>query len=208
MPHQHLLNEWLNNCLFPECLMSWFSNVKDPIQCISIIKKHVTLIVFGVTWKFLSQKVKANKTGLLLEGIQGHLRHRRCYIYSLIFLFHWSWCFLEEGLMPHSLPWILNESWHWAHPVVSAQRQADRLSHSSTRKDLKNLNFKKETEKPSWVLKTDYQITSLEKHKGVGAWTTSSSFIMEKRKLYPKCKEIFIWRKGTLWSPSPLRWRW
>lgn len=181
MPHQHSLNEWLNNCLFPECLMSRFSNVKDPIQCISIIEKHVTLIVFGVTWKFLSQKVKANETGLLLEGIQGHLPHTRwCYIYSLIFLFHWSWCFLE-GLMPHSLSWTLNESRHWAYPVVSAQRQADRLSDSSTRKDVTNLNFKKETEKPSRVLKTGCQITSLEKHMGVGAWMTLSSFIMENR---------------------------
>ena len=53
--------------------------------------------------------------------------------------------------------------------VVSAQRQADRLSDSSTRKDVTNLNFKKETEKPSRVLKTGCQITSLEKHMGVGA---------------------------------------
>lgn len=209
MAHQHLSNEWLNNCLFPECLMSWFSNVKYPIQGSSIIEKQVTLTVFGVAWKFLSQKVKANKTGLLLEGIHGHLPHtRRCYIYSLIFLFQWSFRFLEEGLMPHSLPRTVNESWHRACPVISAQRQADPLSDSITRKDFKNLNFKKETEKPSRALKTACQMTSLEKHMGVGAWMTSTSFIMEKTKLYPKYKEQFMCRKGTLWSPSPLRWRW
>ena len=71
--------------------------------------------------------------------------------------------------MPHSLPRTVNESCHRACPVISAQRLADRLSDSITRKDFKNLNFKKETEKPSRVLKTACQITSLEKHMGVEA---------------------------------------
>lgn len=175
----HWMSDWTTVCL--ECLMSRFSNVKDPIQCISIIEKHVTLIVFGVTWKFLSQKVKANKTGLLLEGIP-----------KVIFLIQ------DDVTFTHSFPLSLklmllrrtyasihfHESWMRADtgPILwSVLKQADRLSDSSTRKDVKNLNFKKETEKPSRVLKIWLSDNFTGKHMGVGAWMTLSSFIMENR---------------------------